>query len=73
MNIYLLDPRSDIFQTFQDANQLFGFLNRSSRNMKGKTLIVRKGDKAKVFELNNESPSEIHMLTMMLQNDLIKA
>jgi hypothetical protein len=69
--IYLLDPRSEIFQTFQDPNQLYNFCNRSTRNMSGKTLFVRNGFKVKVYDLTNESPAEIMALTMKLQRELL--
>ena len=70
MKIYLLDPKSDIFQTFMEANQLYAFANRSSRNFKGKVLLVRNGDKAKVYDLNDESPAEILALVLKLQNEI---
>jgi hypothetical protein len=70
MKIYLLDPNSEIFQSFQDANQLYGFLNRCTRNMRGKVLIVRNKAKAHAYDLTNESPAEIHMIVLKLQNEL---
>lgn len=70
MKIYLLDPKSEIFQSFFDANQIYGFLNRCTRNMRGKVMIVRNMDKAKAYDLTNESPAEIHALVLKLQNDI---
>jgi hypothetical protein len=70
MKIYLLDPRSEIFQSFQDANQLYGFANRSTRNFRGRILIVRNGEKAKAYDLHDESPAEIHALVLRLQNEI---
>jgi len=71
MKIYLLDPRSDIFQSFQDANQLYGFCNRSKFFMRGRVLVVRNGLKAKVQDLKDESPTEIFTLALHFQNELM--
>lgn len=70
MKIYLLDHRSEIFQTFTGANQLYAFCNRSVRNMKGKTLVVRNDAKVKLYDLGEESPAEIFALTLKLQNEV---
>jgi hypothetical protein len=70
MKIFLLDPISDIFQTFIDANQIYGFCNRSMRNLKGKILIIRNGSRARVYDLTNESPAEIFSLVIKLQNEI---
>ncbi len=70
MKIYLLDPRSEIFQSFQDVSQLYGFANRSTRNFKGRILIVRNGDKSKIYDLTDESPAEIYALFLKLQNEI---
>lgn len=70
MIIYLLDPKSEIFQTFQTADQLYGFCQRSTRNMKGKTLIVRNGPKAVCSDLGDETPTEIHTLTLHIMNSI---
>jgi hypothetical protein len=71
MKIYLLDSSSEIFQTFQDANTLYGFLNRCSRNCRGKTLIVRNEKKSIAYDLGNESPAEIFALTLKLQREVM--
>jgi hypothetical protein len=70
MKIYLLDHRSEIFQTFTDPNQLYAFCNRSVRSMKGKTLIVTHDEKVRKYELGEESPAEIFALTIKLQNEI---
>ena len=70
MMLYLLDPRSEIFQSFQDANQLYAFCNRCTRSMKGKVLFVRNGSKAIPYDLTDESPAEIFALTLKLQNQI---
>jgi hypothetical protein len=68
--IFLLDHKSGIFQSFQDANQFYGFLQRCSRNLLGKTLIIRNGDKAKAVDLEKQSPLEINVLVIKLQNEI---
>lgn len=68
--IYLLDPRSDIFQSFITADQLFQFAQRSTRNFRGKTLIVRNGTNARCVDLGNETPKEIFDLTTSLQSQI---
>lgn len=68
--IFLLDHRAGIFQSFQDANAIFAFCNRSSHNLKGKTLVVRNGSKSRIADLGVESPKEIHALTIKLQNEI---
>lgn len=69
--IYLLDPRSEIFQSFITPQQLYGFAQRSTRNFRGKTLIVRNGDKAKAYDFGDESPAEVFALVLRLQNDVL--
>lgn len=68
--IYLLDPRSEIFQSFITAEQLLNFANRCTRNFRGKTLIVRNGDNAKCFNLGNETAREIYNLVTTLQSQI---
>ncbi len=70
MKLFLLDHRSEIFQTFSDSNQLYSFCNRSVRNMKGKTLIAQNGMKAAAYELGEESPSEINTLAIKMMNQV---
>lgn len=69
--IYLLDPASDIFQSFITPNQLYAFAQRSTRNFRGKTLVVRNGDKAKAYDFGNESPAEVFAIVLRLQNDVL--
>jgi hypothetical protein len=70
IKIFLLDLRSDIFQTFIDANQIYSFCNRSMRNLKGKMLIVRNGARGRFYDLTDESPAEIFSLVIKLQNEI---
>ena len=70
MKIHLLDPRSDIFQSFITPDQLFNFAQRSSRNFNGRTLVVRNSDKARCIDLRKETPVEINALVMKTLNDL---
>jgi hypothetical protein len=35
--IYLLDPRSEIFQSFITPQQLYGFAQRSTRNFRARS------------------------------------
>lgn len=69
--IYLLDPRSEIFQTFITPNQLYGFAQRSTRNFRGKILVVRNGDKVKIYDFGDESPTEVFAIVLRLQNDVL--
>lgn len=73
MKLYLLDHRSEIFQTFSDISQLFSFLNRQTRNQKGKTLIAVNDTKAVANILNNESPLEINNLALKMLNQINKS
>jgi hypothetical protein len=68
--IFLLDHRSGIFQSFQDSNQFFSFLQRSSRNMRGKTLIVRNGEKAKSIDLQDQTAIDINKMVAQIQQQL---
>lgn len=68
--LYLLDPQSDIFQSFLTAEQLLGFANRCTRNFRGRTLIVRNGDKSKCVDLGNETAKEIYNLVLNIQREL---
>lgn len=70
MKLFLLDHRSEIFQTFSDSNQLYSFCNRSVRNMKGKTLIAQNGVKATAYDLGEESPAEICALSIKMLNQV---
>lgn len=70
MKIHLLDHRSEIFQTFSDTNQLFNFLSRQTRFQKGKTLIMRNENKARVIDLGDESANEINKLVIQLANEI---
>lgn len=67
--IYLLDPRSEIFQSFLTADQLLKFAQRSTRNFQGKTLVVRTGDRAQCVDLRNEMPVEIYQLVLRLVSE----
>jgi hypothetical protein len=68
--IYLLDPQSDIFQSFLTAEQLLGFANRCTRNFRGRTLIVRNGEKSRCVDLGNETAKEIYNLVLTLQTQV---
>jgi hypothetical protein len=68
--IYLLDPRSEIFQSFLTAEQLFQFANRQTRNFNGRTLIVRNGTVSRCVDLGNEKPKEIYDLAVNLQTQI---
>jgi hypothetical protein len=68
--IYLLDPLSEIFQSFITAEQLFQFANRSTRNFRGRTLVVRNGSVSRCVDLKNETPKEIYDLTVNLQSQI---
>jgi hypothetical protein len=70
MKIFLLDPISGIFQTFQDHNQIYSFAGRSTRNFRGKILIVRNGTKVKIHDFNDETPTEIYNLVLKLQHEI---
>jgi len=70
--IYLLDPRTEIFQSFQDFSQLHAFANRSTRNWNGRILVIHNDNKSKVYNLQNETPSEILALTLKLQAEITK-
>jgi hypothetical protein len=68
--IYLLDPQSDIFQSFLTAEQLLGFANRCTRNFRGRTLIIRNGEKSKCIDLGNQTAREIYDLVLNIQREL---
>lgn len=68
--IYLLDPQSDIFQSFITADQLLSFANRCTRNFRGRTLIIRNGEKSKCVDLGNETAREIYDLVLNIQSQL---
>jgi hypothetical protein len=68
--IYLLDPRSEIFQSFITAEQLFQFANRCTRNFQGRTLIVRNGENSRCVDLKNETAKEIYNLVLNLQSQI---
>jgi hypothetical protein len=68
--IYLLDPHSEIFQSFLTAEQLFNFAQRSSRNFRGRTLVIRNGEKSKCVDLGNQNPKEIFDLVVHLQTQI---
>lgn len=68
--LYLLDPQSDIFQSFLTAEQLLSFANRCTRNFRGRTLIIRNGEKSKCVDLGNETAKEIYNLVLTLQTQV---
>jgi hypothetical protein len=69
--IYLLDPRSEIFQSFITPNQLYSFAQRSTRNFRGKVVIVRNGDKAKAYNFGDESPTEVFAIVSRLLTEIL--
>lgn len=68
--LYLLDPQSDIFQSFLTAEQLLNFANRCTRNFRGRTLIIRNGEKSKCVDLGNETAREIYNVVLNIQREL---
>lgn len=68
MKIYLLGD--EVFNTFQDANQLYGYLSRCVKNPRGKVLVVRNNEKGKFYNLTDQSPAEIFAITLKLMNEL---
>lgn len=69
--IYLLDPRSEIFQSFLTADQLLKFAQRSTRNFQGKTLVIRTDNNARCVDLRNEMPVEIYQLVLRLMSETV--
>lgn len=70
LKIHLLDHRSEIFQTFSDINQFFNFLSRQTRFQKGKTLIVRNENRVRLFDLGDESITEINKIVIQMANEI---
>jgi hypothetical protein len=68
--LYLLDKGSEVFQTFQDVNQLFGFAQRSTRNFRGRVLVVRNGNISRCQTLGSESPKEVYDIALTLLSQI---
>jgi hypothetical protein len=68
--LYLIDPRNEIVQIFPTASDLYRFCSRLTRGVKGKTLVVQDGERARVYNLTDEAPAEVNQIAMRLQYEV---
>ncbi len=72
IRFYLLDHRSEIFQTFQTLDQLISFLSRL-RYIKGKSIVVSNGVQCLQYENITDTLPELHKQLIAAMNALVKA
>ena len=71
IRFYLLDHKSEVFQTFQTLDQMINFLSRL-RYIKGKSIIISNGEKCYQYEDITDTLPVLHKQMIQAMNILIK-
>jgi len=72
IRFYLLDHKSEIFNTYQTLDQMINFLSRL-RSIHGRSIIISNGQSAIQFENIKDSLPELNKKLISAWNTLIKA
>jgi hypothetical protein len=72
LRFYLLNTKSETYNTYQTLDQMIGFLSRL-RYIRGWSIIVSNGEMAYQHENISDNLQELHKKLIADMNDLIKA